>query len=187
MIDRSGCAAKKHGTVNAYSNFDCRCPDAREDYNLYERLRRRGQSHIQRVDGDEVQMRLRALGVMGHSLEDIAEEIGWFPTNLYTMRHGKHPQVLFRTYQTIYDVYLRRQHVFGGSTRTQRFSVRKGWLPPAAVNSIYRFLSGADVRLCSPEQQMVLSIAKARGVDLSPLIKRMYPNAVNLGKLRGAA
>jgi hypothetical protein len=95
-VDRSACAAKRHGDEVAYQGHGCRCDDAREANRLYRKRLRENRSLPRLVDATGTRRRIQALMVLGWSLAALTGRLGLARTN-YSLRRILDQQHVRRT------------------------------------------------------------------------------------------
>lgn len=133
--ERSGCAARRHGTRSAYNNDDCRCGDATRDASRYTKLRRAGIHQPRFIDPTGTHRKLKALQALGHTWSDIAADLEHgTPSNVCKILTS--PKVNVRTAQLVDQVYEKLCMTPGPSTRTATRAQQKGWLRPLAWDDI---------------------------------------------------
>jgi hypothetical protein len=100
-VDRTGCPARsdasgkpRHGDRNAFTKFDCRCPDAIEDERVYRKRLRQGRAQPRMVPALAAMRRLQGLAVLGYSPAVIAAQCGGTRANLERVRSGANKTVL---------------------------------------------------------------------------------------------
>lgn len=122
------CGAHRHGTYSAYCRFRCRCPEAREDWRLYQKRRREGRHAPLQVDATGTRRRLAALMALGWTYPTIAAELGVYPSRVSQLMRTK--QVHSVTAAAVTAVYDRLSTRRGPSERRARMAARHGWPPP---------------------------------------------------------
>lgn len=135
-IDRSGCAAPKHGDENAYTNHRCTCDDARNDRRVKEKRRREGRHVSPYVDVTGTSRRLKALAALGWSREDLAAQLGCSPQLIERHRTGRLARLHTDVAARYADLYERLQGTPGPSNVTRGHATRQGWAPPLAWDDI---------------------------------------------------
>ncbi|MEV5300281.1 hypothetical protein [Amycolatopsis methanolica] len=75
-IDRSACAADRHGTRAAYHHSRCRCPDAIAADHRYRHERASGQRQDELVPILGTRRRIRALQASGYPMDYLAAQLG---------------------------------------------------------------------------------------------------------------
>lgn len=129
-IDRSGCAAPRHGTASAYSFGRCRCADARRASRYYRGAIRYGLNDPAWVDNTGVVRRRRALAAIGWSLTDLAP---YFGTTWQTVgMHAAGDRVRRDTLDRWRAVYEQLSMTIGPSRQAREYAQRQGWAPPLA-------------------------------------------------------
>ncbi len=128
-----GCVAPAHGDYYAYRR-GCRCPEAREEWRIYNKRLREGRGPVRRVSRIGTVRRLRALAAIGWRWQDIAAARGfgtWQAVQDLAIREqGGIMDV--STANEIAALYHRLSGTPGPSERTRRRSAAKGWAPPLA-------------------------------------------------------
>lgn len=142
-IDRTGCPARtdskgrpQHGTVSAYRNFNCRCPDALKANRNDRKFRSVGLVPPAKVNSIGTARRLRALACLGWPLRELAERLGVHTSRVEHLRSQKYPVVSRHTHAAVAALYGALEYTDGGDTRAARHAVRVGWSPPAAWDDI---------------------------------------------------
>lgn len=95
-VERSACAAKRHGDEVAYQGHGCRCDDAREANRLYRKRLRENRSLPRLVDATGTRRRIQALMVLGWSLAALTARLGLARTN-YSLKRILDQQHVRRT------------------------------------------------------------------------------------------
>jgi hypothetical protein len=141
VIDRTGCAAKRHGDENAYQNARCRCPDARNAQRLYVKRRKLARARGQFGRSDLVPTflvtrRFRALARMGHSAREV-QELAWG----YKRSNGTQSWMAKSTmsrerFDRLDAVYQRLSAIPGDNWRAKNYAVRRCWAAPLDWNNI---------------------------------------------------
>ncbi len=126
----SVCTAERHGSLDAYITYRCRCPESRRLINRahkkYELRRQQGQRWL--LDATGTHRRIQALYAVGWRAQDIAERIGWTPQGVTELR--KRTYVYRPTAEAIARVYDELADHRGPSPITARRAKAKGWLVP---------------------------------------------------------
>lgn len=97
MVDRSACAAKRHGDEVAYQGHGCRCADAREANRLYRKRLREHRSLPRLVDATGTRRRIQALMVLGWSLAVLTARLGLAKSNHSALKRILEQQRVRRT------------------------------------------------------------------------------------------
>lgn len=128
--DRTGCRGTRHGTVSAYYNFACRCPDAREYYRIYRKRAREGRHQPALVPSIGTQRRLRALAAIGWDINTLARRGGYQPIAIRNWRAGRCPRIKKVQAARIAALYEQLSGTEGPSSRSRGHARRHGWVPP---------------------------------------------------------
>lgn len=135
LVDRSGCAARKHGDANAYQNHRCRCPDARNAVRVYVKKRQlaRLRGHAGRagmVPTWRVTRRFQALARMGYSARDVQTAAwGWKRSNGTQSWQAKATMGPTR-FARLDAVYQAWSATPGSNWRAQAWAKRRNWSAP---------------------------------------------------------
>jgi hypothetical protein len=129
-IDRSSCNGTRHGTVSAYYNFACRCPDAREAYRIYRKRAREGRHQPALVSSVGTQRRLRALAAIGWDINTLARRGGYEPIAIRNWRAARCPRIKATQAARIAALYEQLSGTQGPSSRSCGHARREGWAPP---------------------------------------------------------
>lgn len=93
-VDRTGCAATRHGTASAYRH-GCRCLDAREEHRLYNKRARERRNPPGQIHPAPSARTIQALMALGWPPRDIAVRITRTSATRNMMRafraHWLHP------------------------------------------------------------------------------------------------
>lgn len=136
-IDRSMCPSGRHGTVVAYKNHGCRCPDARESYRLYRKRHREGRQPAALVPAIGVRRRLQALMAIGWTQAEIGRRLGWKCHKSFWLAMNA-DRVHRRTHNAVAKVYDELCMIPGPSAITRGKAIASGYRPPLAWNDIDR-------------------------------------------------
>ncbi len=126
---QSSCTAGRHGSYVAYYRHGCRCPDAREDWRLYNKRLREGRSHLREPALGHIR-RVQALQAIGWPRWLQAEHAGLRPDTL--TRIHRQTWVLASTAQALRVLYRRLENEDGPSRITEDRSWKAGYPPPGA-------------------------------------------------------
>lgn len=137
VVDRSGCAAIRHGTETAYSKDGCRCPDAREDSRIRAKRRKHGTYQYLYIDPTGTRRRLQALMALGHNANTISSVEPALSVHMVRyLRSGKpgtpSRRVHRRLAATVARVYAVLSMVPGIDNRSARQAETMGYRPPLA-------------------------------------------------------
>lgn len=137
-IDRTECRAKRHGSRNAYNQYRCTCPDAREAERLYRKRRREGRAPAILTTSTGTVRRLQALAVSGYSLNMLARELGLSKDRVYQLRSGRVLTIGVAQAAIIATLYDRLPDLGDDAPdrRTRKQALAAGWAPPAAWDNI---------------------------------------------------
>lgn len=128
-VDRTGCAATRHGTASAYRHGR-RCLDAREGHRLYNKRVRERRNPPGQIDPAPSARRIQALIALGWPPRDLAVRLGRTSTTRNMMRvfraHGLHPA----TANAITRVYAELSGTPGPSEVTRHRARKGGYRPP---------------------------------------------------------
>ncbi len=160
MHDRTNCAAKRHGDYAAYRNFHCRCPDAREDWRLYNKRRRQGRHQPLVIDGTGTRRRLQALVAIGWPGPAIAERIGFDQAMVMRLYHASRVNVATAT--AVRELYRQLSDTPGPSWRSPHRAAANGWVPPIAWDDDTIDDPEVSPSLGSPADDIVDEVAVAR-------------------------
>jgi AraC-like DNA-binding protein len=122
-------AAAPHGDYSAYCQ-GCRCPQAREDWRIYQKRNREGRAPQRRIDATGTRRRIQALAALGHSLNALSDHLGHSRDYLRTI--SARTTVEAHTEQLVRDLYDQWSMRAGTCTRTRLHAARLGWPPPLA-------------------------------------------------------
>lgn len=131
-IDRTGCGAKYHGNMTAYTRYSCRCVDARDDKRRYVKLGLAGVRAPRLLDGTGTRRRMRALAVRGWTYGDLAARVGSTHRAVQKIGQGCHPRVRVVTAEAVKRVYAELCMTPGPSAGARRYAARQGWVSPLA-------------------------------------------------------
>jgi hypothetical protein len=185
-IDRTGCAAQRHGDMSAYQTFGCQCPDAREDQRLYYKRRREGRPYRRLQDATGTRRRIRALYAAGHTANTIAAAAGITSQVISRIaRTNKHVKpatadAVNRAYQTLKDTP-------GASKINRDRATWWGWPTPQQWGEHIDDLDADPLAPASPDDvdEVLISRAlngQARAAELTPAERA---EAVRVGLNRG--
>lgn len=129
----------KHGeTHTCYNTHGCRCASCRRakarHRGPYERRYRELQGRDVWVPALGTVRRLRALAVIGWSIQEIADQAGLFPRSLLKVREGQRAEVRSSTWRAVRCVYAELENtprVTRSGRITRTLALRQGWLAPA--------------------------------------------------------
>lgn len=129
----------KHGLSHTcYNTHGCRCAACRrakaKKRALYDRRYRQMQGRDVWVPALGTVRRLRALAVIGWSIDEIATRAGLFHRSLLKVREGQRAEVHSSTWRAVRRVYAELENTTktdrpGKITRTR--ALQHGWFPPA--------------------------------------------------------
>lgn len=129
----------KHGeTHTCYNTHGCRCVKCRrakaKRRALYDRRYRQMQGRDVWVPAIGTVRRLRALAVIGWSIDEVAARAGLFHRSLLKVREGQRAEVHSSTWRAVRRVYAELENTPktdrpGKITRT--LALQHGWFPPA--------------------------------------------------------
>lgn len=130
MTGWTGCTGTRHGDVNAYRTYGCKCPEAIQAGTRYRTLLRLDHLHGIRhtVDATGTQRRLQALTAIGWSDADLGARLGITRSGLYMLRSRE--QVYLATRRQVAGLYEQLAETPGGSSRAINRARRNGWLEP---------------------------------------------------------
>lgn len=187
-IDRTGCGAPRHGTVNDY-RYGCRCPAAREDKRLTDKRRREGRHRARLVPGIGSRRRLQALNALGWTLKQLAAELGWSIQATQAVTTGVHPLVRASTRDAIAALYDRLGATRGPSEVARTKALRRGYMPPQAWDDDIDNPAAAPLLDAPADPTYVDGVLVARVLDgkapAAALSRAERAAAVQLGKRRG--
>jgi hypothetical protein len=137
-VDRSGCAAKRHGTAAAYSwtKNKCRCDDAREAYRIYRKRLREGRHTSILIDSTGGARRLQSLIAAGHNQHTIAELMDVSNHFVFALLHRRHPTITRDTDRRIRAVFKQLDGTRGTCRWAPTIARRNGWADAAAWDNI---------------------------------------------------
>lgn len=124
------CVATRHGTVNAYRHYHCRCPVALTRWRRYRKLYQAGLLDPAYVDATGIHRRIRSMQADGYPLLTIAEALGYKRGN-----HGSLSPTLARQRirrdraERIIELYERWERLPGPSPYTALRAQRAGHPP----------------------------------------------------------
>ncbi|MFD4196750.1 WhiB family transcriptional regulator [Amycolatopsis thermoflava] len=144
-VDRSGCPARRHGTVSARRHHGCICPDAEAKYRRYNQFQYAGKAHLSpdvdhRIDATGTRRRIQALYAIGHREDDLARRLGYTsPKRVFAGRacvipfmHNSSSRA--RVYQStaakVAALYEELRDVPGPSAHLRARARRCGWFRP---------------------------------------------------------
>lgn len=131
------CAADKHGTDNAYANFHCRCPEAREAWRLLNKRRRYGRHQMRPlVNPVGTSRRLRALAVAGWPTAYLADRLGVHRSRVERLRRCTTDWVTPATAAAVRALTFELADRQGPSQRSRDAAKRLGWLSLAVWDDI---------------------------------------------------
>jgi len=87
-----------------------------------------------RVDGNGTRLRLRALAAMGWRAHDVSERTGIIRTTLAHIAGQDGAGTSAGIRDAVREVYDEVSGTFGPSTRARERALRRGWLPPLALD-----------------------------------------------------
>ncbi|MFE2751613.1 hypothetical protein ACFXGA_06370 [Actinosynnema sp. NPDC059335] len=131
-IDRSMCNAPRHGTVLAYNDYGCRCPDSRTLATRYRRDIRNGTHTPQRTHSAGTGRRLRALAAIGWPSTLLADRLGCTFEWVGQLQREVNAQVHLTTAQRVAALYDELADIPGPSDRARGHAARAGWDAPDA-------------------------------------------------------
>lgn len=148
------CPGQLHGNATAYTTKGCRCPEAREDWRLYNKRRREGRQPGAHIDATGTARRLQILAWHGYGWASIAPRLGASRRRVAELAIRRHPRVHRNTAAAVADLYdtLTRLPAPTGQAAAYARTVakRNGWPPPAAWDD--DSLDDPDARPCvAPE------------------------------------
>lgn len=170
-VDRTGCDAKAHSTMSAYSYHGCRCADAREEWRSYCYNRRHGTHKPRRVDAQPTITRLRILAGIGYDFRTLARHYGCTPRHITDLTYGRSPIVFPATATRVADLFGRlitepTPHGYPASRAVDN-ARRAGW-GVVDMQVVDQALAGRTHHLTPLEKAAVLHIGVAR--DLPPTL-----------------
>lgn len=134
-IDRTGCAAARHGTKTAYDCYGCHCSDARAAHRTYRadlRARRRKPAHD---DGDT--RRVQGMWAIGWPADSLAASLGWTVEQVEQVAHGL---LLVDTaaVPAVRALFDRLAYTPGPSAEARAYAAQNGFVPAMAWDDIDR-------------------------------------------------
>lgn len=159
-LDRTGCAAPRHGTAGAY-RAGCRCADARAAKRRYTKQRQAGISPPAHIDATGTRRRLQALMAIGHSTNTVAAATGLSPEMVTHLRGAararRHRDRVSRaTAFVVWRAYESLSMVPGLDVRSRTDAARLGHHPPLAWD---------DAAIDDPHARPVTVLAARRDVQ----------------------
>ena len=135
-VDRSQCAAGRHGDRSAYDWWGCRCPDGREAHRLYRKRLRHGRQPSAHIPAIGTARRLQGLVAIGYSWRALAAHLG--VSNRRVADLGLHPEAAVHreTAARVDAIYQRLSGTPGGSKYALAVAARHGFAPPLAWDNI---------------------------------------------------
>jgi uncharacterized membrane protein len=129
-IDRSRCAATRHGTRAAYDNDNCRCPDAREDYRVYRKRLREGRHNNGRTNPVGTARRLQALAAIGWDATTLATRLGRSRDVIRQWRRTRGSWIAGADAADVTRLYNQLEGTPGPNPRMRAYAASYGWAPP---------------------------------------------------------
>jgi hypothetical protein len=160
-VDRSHCAAKRHGDEAAYDRFKCRCADAREDRRLRAKRRREGRNPPGRVPAIGARRRITALLAIGWSAPALHATAGVALGQVERLRKANARQWVQRvTHDEWVKVYAQLSMIPGPSPRAITWARKLGYAPP---------LLWEGVDMDDPDAQPLVDIAPPTRAGRQPV------------------
>ena len=123
------CPASGHGDAAAY-RYGCRCPEAVEDWRLYNKRRRQKRNAPRVIDGTGTRRRLQALVAIGWTAPLIGARLDVTQALITRLYHR--PRVNSQTAAAVRALYDELWNVPGPSWRSRYRARVAGWPPPLA-------------------------------------------------------
>lgn len=126
-IDRSTCAARRHGRYWTYDKHGCRCPDAIRDAAQRRSRQRAGTLPPGYVDATGARRRLQALCVEGWTVVEVAAQSG---LTVRTLRYvlNTRRRINATTARCIAVTYDRLAGGIGDNKATTTRALQRGWV-----------------------------------------------------------
>jgi DNA-binding CsgD family transcriptional regulator len=128
-VERPYCNAPRHGTYAAYHRSECRCDDAREDYNRYRARWSEGPADLY-VSPVGVRRRVQALIANGHTYMTIATEAGLGRNTVWEIAVGVNEKVLLETAVKVSAALEALADIPGARRENVKYARNRGWAPP---------------------------------------------------------
>lgn len=187
-IDRTGCAARRHGNDNAYAH-GCRCPDARTAWARYSYNLRHGLHQPRRVNATPTTQRIRILAGIGYDWRTLARLLNTAPRTITELAHGDRTYVYRTTAQRIRDLYqqLIREPIPHGypANRAINNAIRKGW-GLIDLEVVHRALAGHRPTLTPLEKRAVIYTGAAHGLPTTTIAAAARVNGGTVTKALAA-
>lgn len=136
--DRAGCDAVKHGDYMAYTNYRCRCEDARTDWRRHKKQVQVGTFQPLRIDATGTRRRLQGLQALGWTYGEIGDQLGVIRGAVH--QWAKRPQVRQSTADKVkalcVELETKPPPDTRAATRARNIARKCGWPPPAAWDAI---------------------------------------------------
>lgn len=190
-IDRTNCAATRHGTINAYQRHHCRCDDARHDTYLYYKHARNGLPYRRRIDATGTRRRVQALYAHGHTGHTIAAHSGLHTRQIQQLgAPAGRRWVTPDTATAVTRAYQQLATQPGTSDDTRRRAAASGYLPPHVWGDDIDDPTANPAAPTDPDHVDEVLVARALAGDTTAaraLTKAERAEAVHIGRRRGLA
>lgn len=135
---RDGCHARYHGTRAAYTNHDCRCPDAEQAYQDWLAARRAqydqtvtSRNNIRdRVEAHGARRRFTSLFAVGYTVADLGKRLGYSGGRVtwYERNHDTIPRTMHEKVKALYNEL---RDTLGDSAENIANAYRYHWYTPS--------------------------------------------------------
>lgn len=120
----------------AYTHYGCRCPDAREITRLYRKRGRERRRSPRLLPAIGTSRRIKAMCVMGYSLQWQAEQLGKTKSNIAKIMRLTYPTVQAGTAHEVDELYRRTFGKPGPSKKATTWARKRGYQGPFAWDDI---------------------------------------------------
>lgn len=166
IVDRTGCAAHRHGTISAY-RCGCRCPDGRTAWARYNYERKHGLAVPRLIDGTPTATRLRILAALGYDWRTLTRAAMYsHPKQITDLAFRRNPIVQRRTNDhiaTVFNHLVSEPLPHGYAAGRAIDNARRASWGIVDIEAVNRALVGASVTLTPLERAAVIYIGIARG------------------------